>query len=236
LKFLVLFGAANINLILFPAEREFRRNHELSHRQALGFYSAIRIRDALRNRHRPLVRDLFGALATHAGDALYEACYLAEFAQAARALRAYDHDVWAWWDAFQDRNGIWAPGDPAVITALGCSAAFSADSDGTPMLPFDPRTGVVIDDLWQRWLGWDPVRMVDDHAGALRGLHSIWIDAGKADEYYLDLGAEAFRARLDRIGVPADRVQFELVDGKHGDMHWRYPMAMQWLAGRLARD
>lgn len=56
-------GLANINLILFPAEREFRRNRELSHRQALGFYSAIRIRDALRNRHRPLVRDLFGALA-----------------------------------------------------------------------------------------------------------------------------------------------------------------------------
>jgi choline dehydrogenase-like flavoprotein len=54
---------ANLNLILFPAEREFRRNRELSHRQSLGFYSAIRIRDALRNRHRPLMRDVFGALA-----------------------------------------------------------------------------------------------------------------------------------------------------------------------------
>lgn len=185
----------------------------------------------------PMLRpDLFGALATHAGDALYESCYLTEFAQAARALRAYDHDVWAWWEAFQGRNGIWAPGDPAVITALGCSAAFSAAADGTPTLPFDSRTGVVITDVWQRWLNWDPVRMVDCYADALRGLHSIWIDAGTSDEYYLDLGAEAFRAGLDRIGVLPDRVQFELVAGKHGDMHWRYPLAMQWLAGRLARD
>lgn len=185
----------------------------------------------------PMLRpDLFGALATHAGDALYEACYLAEFAQAARALRAYDHDIWAWWEDFQGRNGIWAPGDPAVVTALGCSAAFSASDDGTPQLPFDPRTGVVHPEVWQRWLDWDPVRMVDCYADSLRGLHSIWIDAGTSDEYYLDLGAEAFRAGLDRISVAPDRVQFELVAGKHGDMHWRYPMAMQWLAGRLARD
>jgi choline dehydrogenase-like flavoprotein len=54
---------ANINLILFPSEKDFRRHRELSHRQSLGFYSAIRMRDALRNHHRPLVRDLVGALA-----------------------------------------------------------------------------------------------------------------------------------------------------------------------------
>ena len=36
----------------------------------------------------PMLRpDLFGALATHAGDALYEYCYLNEFAKAARHLR-----------------------------------------------------------------------------------------------------------------------------------------------------
>ena len=36
----------------------------------------------------PLLRpDLFGGLATHAGDALFEVCYARDFAPAARALR-----------------------------------------------------------------------------------------------------------------------------------------------------
>src|SRR6185312_3421208 len=38
----------------------------------------------------PMLRpDLFGGLATHAGDSLYELCYIPEFGQAVRALRAY---------------------------------------------------------------------------------------------------------------------------------------------------
>ena len=36
----------------------------------------------------PMMRpDVFGALASHAGDALFEACYLPEFPQVARQLR-----------------------------------------------------------------------------------------------------------------------------------------------------
>ena len=40
----------------------------------------------------PMLRpDLFGALATHAGDTLYELCYVKDFAEAARTLRdSYD--------------------------------------------------------------------------------------------------------------------------------------------------
>ena len=45
----------------------------------------------------PMLRpDLFGALATHAGDTLYEYCYLREFGSVVRALRAYDGDIWRW--------------------------------------------------------------------------------------------------------------------------------------------
>ena len=39
----------------------------------------------------PMLRpDLFGGLATHAGDALYECCYIPEFPKAARALRPWE--------------------------------------------------------------------------------------------------------------------------------------------------
>src|SRR5918995_2831675 len=65
----------------------------------------------------PMLRpDLFGALATHAGDALYEYCYLPEFAQVARHLRAYDGDIWRWWDAFHARPAFSRDEDAALIT------------------------------------------------------------------------------------------------------------------------
>ena len=54
------------------------------------------------------------------------------------------------------------------------------------------------------------------------------------DEYYLDLGAEAFRSELDRLGVADDRVRFELFDGTHAGIDWRYPEAIGWLAERLS--
>ena len=58
----------------------------------------------------------------------------------------------------------------ACSALLGCAACFSARPDGTPELPFDPRTGALRPEVWQRWLDWDPVRMVDRYADALRSL------------------------------------------------------------------
>ena len=62
-----------------------------------------------------------------------------------------------------------------------------------------------------------------------------YIDAGKKDEWFLDLGAEGFRAGLARIGVPEERIYFELFEGTHMAIDYRYPMALSWLAHRLAR-
>jgi S-formylglutathione hydrolase FrmB len=184
----------------------------------------------------PMLRpDLFGALATHAGDSLYELSYVPEFAKAARFLRAYDHDIMRWWAEFKSRTSFTKEADHTLLVVLGCSACFSAAEDGTPELPFDPRTGALRPRVWQRWLDWDPVRMVERYADALRSLRAFWIDAGTRDEFHLDLGAEAFRAELSRIGVPDERIHFELFEAGHGAIDYRYPLALSWLAHRLAR-
>ncbi|WP_117214979.1 alpha/beta hydrolase [Allorhizocola rhizosphaerae] len=184
----------------------------------------------------PMLRpDLFGALATHAGDALYEVSYVPEFAKAARFLRDYDYDISGWWDDFRSRTSFTKEADVSLLVVLGCAACFSANEDGTVELPFDPRTGALRPEQWQRWLDLDPVRMVARYADEMRSMRAIWIDAGKRDDFYLDLGAEAFRAELAGIGVPDDRVFFELFDGTHAGIGYRYPLALSWLAHRLAR-
>jgi hypothetical protein len=180
----------------------------------------------------PMLRpDLFGGLAAHAGDALYEHCYLAEFAKTTRALRDHGGDIWAWWEDFRRRPGLTRPIDAGVLMTLGCSAAFSAEPDGTVVLPFDPRSGRLREAVWQRWLAWDPVRMVPRYADALRAQRAVWIDAGTRDEWYLDLGAQAVVDALADIDVTD--VRFETYDAGHGGIDWRYPMSLAYLAERL---
>ena len=176
--------------------------------------------------------DLFGGLATHAGDALFELCYAKDFGETLRLLRdRYDGSYDRFWEDFRSRPLVTKDGDFVLVNTWGMAAAYSADGDGTVQLPFD-EDGRPIPEVWDRWLAWDPVRMVEERAEALRSQRAIYIDAGKSDEWYLDLGAEAFRAELERIGVTD--VFFELFEGKHGGIVWRYPISLKYLAERLA--
>jgi len=187
----------------------------------------------------PMLRpDLFGALATHAGDALYEYAYLPEFAKVVRLLRDYDGDIWRWWDDFRSRVAFTKEGDDTAVMVLAVAACFSADEDGTVRLPFDSRSGVLVGDVWDRWLAWDPVRMLERHqfAEAMRSMRAIWIDSGTRDEWYLDLGAQAFRDGLAKVGIADDRVYFELFDATHKAIEYRYPLSLRWLAERMSDD
>ena len=182
----------------------------------------------------PMLRpDLFGGLATHAGDALFEVCYMPEFRQSARALREdYDGSYERFWEDFRARPALSKQSDMHLLNDWCMAACYSADEDGTVRLPFDVRTGELLPEVWERWLAWDPVRMARERADALRSLRAIYIDAGKRDEFFLELGAEAFRQALADIGVTD--VFFELFDGTHMGIEYRYPLALRYLAERLS--
>jgi len=177
----------------------------------------------------PMLRpDVFGGLATHAGDAVFESCYQPEFAKVARSLRDhYDGSYEKFWEDFRSRPALSRQDDMWLVNAYCMAACYSAGE-----LPFDTATGALKPEVFERWLAWDPVRMVASHAEALRSLRAIWIDSGSRDEYYLDLGAEAFRRALADIGVTD--VHFELFDATHAAIEYRYPLALRYLAERLS--
>ncbi|HEX6686717.1 MAG TPA: alpha/beta hydrolase-fold protein [Candidatus Limnocylindrales bacterium] len=179
--------------------------------------------------------DLFGAFATHAGDALFDVCYRYDFPKRARILRdkwegSYDNFL----ADFRSRIPGTKEGDFQLIEVYGYAAAYSADEDGTIHVPFDD-TGTVVPEVWDRWLAWDPVLMAakPQYVEALKSMRAIWIDAGSKDEYYLDFGAVAFRRAVTAAGVPDDRVHFELFDAGHGLIEYRYPLALAWLCHRM---
>jgi S-formylglutathione hydrolase FrmB len=175
--------------------------------------------------------DVFGACASHAGDALFEHCYGRELGDFARALQDSGNDVVALRDRLlgddQYRRRNFGP-----LMVLGCAAAYSPDPEASLGigLPVD-QWGRIVPRNWERWLANDPVRLVEQHADALRGLRAVYLDAGDSDEYYMDLGARALHESLDNLGVAH---RYERFGGRHGGVAYRYPIAWDHLARALA--
>ncbi len=181
----------------------------------------------------PLLRpDLFSGLASHAGDALFEYCYLPEFPQVVRSLRDhYQGSIERFREDFQSRAGISKPGDGPLVNVYAMAACYSARADGIPELPFDPATGAIRKAVWERWLEWDPVRLMARRHQAAQSLRAVYLDGGRSDEYFLEVGAVAVKATLEEIGVKG--VHLELFDGGHGGIEYRYPIGIRFLAEAL---
>jgi hypothetical protein len=183
----------------------------------------------------PMLRsDVFGALASHAGDALFEACYQRDFPLAARTLRDNfegSYEVFFQQLAETDHFDWGRFGKPFEVYGYACAYTPDPDRPGEALLPFDITTGRLIDDVWERWLALDPVRMAAGSKDALTSMRRIYLDAGKSDEWFLDLGAQAFAQELEKLGV---NHTLELFDGKHGGITYRYPGAIRELLLALA--
>jgi len=201
------------------------RDHRGINGKSSGGYGAMVV---------PMMRpDVFGALASHAGDALFDVSMPPSIAAAFRTLRDhYDSSYEVFFERFREADSF-DYDKHGPIEMYGYAAAYSPDPDnlGKALVPFDPVSGRLIPEVWQQWLDHDPVVMAAGHADALRSMKRIYLDSGKGDEYYLDLGAQAFSAELDKLGVEHT---LELFDGKHGGITYRYPGAIRELLVALS--
>jgi S-formylglutathione hydrolase FrmB len=169
--------------------------------------------------------DLFHAVAAHAPDALFDVTFAHGFPLAARELRErFDGSLDAFWASFA---GLESHGDALLVELSAAAHAF-----GDATLPFDALGRVL--PQFEQWLEHDPVRLAADFDEAVQSWRGVWLDAGRRDEYFLDLGVSALRDALLAAGLSQDRLHFELVDGGHGGMSHRYPLSLTWLVGRLS--
>jgi S-formylglutathione hydrolase FrmB len=175
--------------------------------------------------------DVFGACASHGGDTLFEHCYGRELGGFARALHENGGDAARLAERLLG-DEVYRRRNFGPLMVLGCAAAYSPDPDA-PLgigLPVD-ASGTLEMRHWERWLAQDPVRMAPAHAGALRSLRALYLDAGDADEYYMDLGTEALSRVLTALGVAHRHERFP---GGHSGVAHRYPIAYDHLARALA--
>jgi len=182
----------------------------------------------------PMLRpDVFGALASHAGDALFECSCLPSFREVARTLRDHfegSYEVLLERFAAEDHIDWDRYGTALEMYAYGCAYSPDPQRPGHPLLPFEIATGRLVDEVWEQWLALDPVRMVPRHGEELATMRRIYLDAGRSDEAYLDLGAQAVSAELTKLGIEHT---LELFDGRHGGISYRYPAAIRELVSAL---
>ena len=175
--------------------------------------------------------DVFGALACHSGDMLFEYCYRPDFPKACSVLQEAG-GVRAFVEAFEAKPQK-GKDDFLTFNILGMSACYSPDpaAEWHIGLPFDLATGMPRDDVFDRWLAFDPLRRLPGRADALRGLRLLWLDCGSRDEFHLHHGARAFARELARLGIA--HVHEEYGDG-HMNVSYRYDRSLPALARAIA--
>jgi enterochelin esterase family protein len=175
--------------------------------------------------------DLFGAVACHSGDTAFELCFKQDFPKTANAISAAG-GLEAWVQAFDARPKK-RSSDIEVLMIIAMAACYSPEP-GAPLglaLPFELDTCAIREDVWARWLAWDPVEMVERYAGALRSLRLLFIDCGTRDEFNLHFGARRLVRRLQAHGIAHEHEEFD--DG-HMEIDYRYDISLPKLARALA--
>jgi S-formylglutathione hydrolase FrmB len=169
--------------------------------------------------------EVFAALGSNAGDAYFEYCYPPDFPAAFRELRRSGGPEAFLRRVFTEFTSGFGPSSPVgkTISIMAYASAYSPieNEPGRFDLPFDLDTGALRPEVWDRWLAWDPVRMIEraPYDKAARRLSMIYVDGGVRDEFGLDVGARILAAAARRQGA---HVVHEEYDGIHTDRGPRY--------------
>ena len=154
----------------------------------------------------------FVAAASISGDCCFEYAYAHEFLAAARGLLPFDSDPARFLAAFAEDPRL--DGDAhAVLNLCAMSACYSpnpASATGFDV-PIDLETGELREDVWRRWLAFDPLRRAATDGAAWRELELLHLEAGKRDEFHLQFGLRRLVRELERLSIPQHHEEFEAV-------------------------
>lgn len=171
--------------------------------------------------------DVWAAAACHSGDMAFELCYLPDMPGVLRALARHGGSIERFMNAFETARKT--DGKDTHVLMILCMAA-SYDPDPSQhlgiRLPVTPDTCEVIAERWANWLAWDPLRLVESRAHALRGLKGLFIDCGDRDQYNLVHGARRLHRRLDALDV---RHRYEEFPDDHSSIDYRMDESLPYL-------
>ncbi len=204
-------------------DKKYRTLPEPSQRAVVGKSSGGYGAIVLAMRHP----DVFGVTACHSGDMAFEYCYLPDFPAAMIELEKHK-SIEKYLNAFYKKPKKKME-DLLTLNVIAMAACYSPNPKTKPHLfdlPFDIKTCELRQDVWERWLAWDPVRMVERHKQALRRL-KIFLDCGTKDEFRLYAGARIFSSKLKKWQIKHIYEEFE---DTHMDIGYRYDRSLEFIS------
>lgn len=180
--------------------------------------------------HGMLHADTWSAVACLSGDMAFDLCYQPAFPSALRAIQRAG-SIENFIEGF-----LTGPKYPGSALHDLMTFAMAATYDPAPghycgvRLPVDLETCELIPDLWQNWLRWDPVQMVEQHQEPLKSLKCLWLECGTLDQYNLLYGARQLHRKLDDLGVSHIYREFE---DNHSSLDYRLDNCLPEMAKAL---
>jgi enterochelin esterase family protein len=176
----------------------------------------------------------FQAVASHAGDLGFDLCYMADLPKLVSAVNACG-GLAAFVDGFWQRRNH-SGTDIAAMMMLCVCCAYLPKPGREPLpcrIPVNLETGAVDFAAFEELCAMDPIRRLNDpeQVDGLRRLDLLFIDAGRFDEYNLQVAARRFAAGLSAAGVSHVHEEF---DGGHRGMAWRYSVSLTHIAEALS--
>lgn len=178
--------------------------------------------------------DVFQFICSAAGDAFYEVLYLPIIKFIINELDAAG-GVNPFIDWFLNHPNPTTTGSKKFETMMMLAMApCFAPNPNKPQLYgdlfFDLKTGAIIDEVWEKYLAWDPLRMIDKYATALQSLRWIRLEAGLQDEYALQWGHRQIAAKLAKMNIP---YQLDEYPGGHSGHYWRFTKSLELMLNAM---
>jgi len=171
--------------------------------------------------------EIFGIAACHSGDMGFEYCYQPDFPQALIELEK-NGGITEFMKKFyalkkkDSRHFL-------TLNIIAMAAAYSPNPHNKPPfidLPFNLKTGEIQPAVWEKWLAWDPVRMISHYSEQLK-LVKLFMDCGIKDEFRLYAGSRMLAERLKKLGIPYTYEEFE---DTHMKISYRYDRSLQFIS------
>jgi enterochelin esterase-like enzyme len=120
-----------------------------------------------------------------------------------------------------------------ALMVLSLAPCYAPNLNMPPLygdLFFDLKTGAIIEEIWEKYLKWDPVRMIDAYSSGAKKLKFLHLECGLQDEYGLQFGHRLIAEKLKKYGIPH---QIDEYPGGHSGHHWRFVNRIKLMLSKM---